>query len=143
MKKYFFVGDIHKSTKVRFPEIILLEQRSKRLKLVTESKTYEIDSSLRRLAKHLPRQKFIRVHKNYLVPLHRIMGFDRKSGHLYVQPFKPDNNIELPETWIRIPIGKKFNRLLCREEIVPGQEKRFKKKLNQLLLHVLNGETDN
>ncbi|HEY0750813.1 MAG TPA: LytTR family DNA-binding domain-containing protein, partial [Chitinophagaceae bacterium] len=61
-----------KAVRVNVDEIYYLEALDDYIKVVTENKTYLINSTLKNMQQELPEHKFIRVHKSYLVAREKI-----------------------------------------------------------------------
>ena len=61
-----------KAVRVNVDEIYYLEALDDYIKVITETKNYLINSTLKNMQQELPEHKFIRVHKSYLVAREKI-----------------------------------------------------------------------
>lgn len=132
-QKLLFVNDKYKLFTIGLPDIVLLQQQRRHLELVTKHKTFELEADFHQLQKQLPRRKFILVRKNCLVRAKKIICYDPINRNLYLQPQPKHKASLLPDTWLKVPVGKSFTRWLKREQVVYGREKKYALKLDLLL----------
>ncbi len=132
-QKLLFVNDRYKLFKIGLPDIVLLLSQRRHLQLVTKHKTFELEADFQQLQKQLPSHKFIQVRKNCLVRAKKIICYDPIHKNLYLQPQPKSKTSFLPDTWLKVPVGKPFTRWLKRENVVYGREKKYALKLDLLL----------
>ncbi len=74
--------------KVEFDEILFIEANRNYCQLSTTKEVYQLSVPLKKIAKQLPNSLFIRVHRSYLVSLHKIKNVHRHGEHLTIQNHK-------------------------------------------------------
>ncbi len=102
-----FVRDGGKLTRVLYPEINWIEADDSYCHLHTVRKKYTLRMSLRDLEDQLPHNRFLRVHRGYLVQMACIEQVDPQANELQLQ----GGNV--------VPIGRAYrNDLLARLHLV-------------------------
>lgn len=79
MHKYFFIRTDGKYVKINFHEIIYAEGSRNYTKIITETKSYLVLITMKRLENFLPVNLFRRIHKSFIVSLDRIIEFDKEQ----------------------------------------------------------------
>jgi two-component system LytT family response regulator len=104
-KEYFFVNADHSQLKVMFDHIIWMEGLRDYVKihLKDTSKPLVIRGSLKSMEEQLPADKFIRIHKSYLIAVESIVAIRKNSV------FIKDKELPVGETYREI-VGKLINR---------------------------------
>ncbi|MBD0288830.1 MAG: response regulator transcription factor [Flavisolibacter sp.] len=69
---YFFIKCENKIQKVTYDEVLYMESRSNYVLIYTDTKKYLSYLSLNILVDKLPKHRFIRVHKSYIVAIDRV-----------------------------------------------------------------------
>lgn len=100
MINYFFIKADNRYEKISLTEIIYAEAAKRYVRLFTEEKSWLITTSLKQLEELLPKEKFLRVHRSYLVSLDHVISFDV-------------DNVYLNE--LLIPIGQQFRPQLLKK----------------------------
>lgn len=93
VKDYFFVKADYKLVKVFYNDIVFIEGLSEYVKIHTTGKALVVLESLKNLESNLPVDKFIRIHKSYIVATDKIKAI---TG----------NSIEIGDELL--PIGKSY-----------------------------------
>ncbi len=89
----------YKNTNIRLADILYIESMDNYIKFyLTDQKPVLSQMSMKNVQELLPADKFIRVHKSYIVPVHRISSFNSKQIILY-------NNFT-------IPVGRVYSKIL-------------------------------
>jgi DNA-binding LytR/AlgR family response regulator len=83
--------------KVYLDEIIYVESQKDYVRIVTEEKDVVTKQKISYLEERLPKDKFLRVHRSYIVPINRITAFST-------------TNIEIDE--IELPIGRSYKQFV-------------------------------
>lgn len=96
---HFFVKADHKKVKVRYADILYVEGLKEYISIYVPGQRIITLESLKNMEAMLPKDKFARVHKSYIVAFEKI---DAVSGHA----------IELAGK--NIPVGKSYRQVLDR-----------------------------
>lgn len=72
VKDYFFVKSNYKMLKVNFDDILYIEGLSEYIRIKTKTANIITLQSFKNIEKTLPENKFIRIHKSYMVSLNKI-----------------------------------------------------------------------
>ena len=99
---FIFVISDHKLVKVKWEEVFHIKAMENYICLFTDSKRYIIHATLKSVAENLPSEKFLQVHKSYIVQTSKITGIN-------------GNTLELGS--FRIPLSRNFKDKLM-EKIV-------------------------
>lgn len=86
--RHVFIQDGKNIYKISFDDLLYLEGFGEYVKVVTVSKTHLVRDSLSDFEQKLPGDRFLRIHKSYIVNLEKITGYS--SVHVMLK------NIELP-----------------------------------------------
>jgi len=78
-KTYLYIKSNLKKRKVYTKDIKWVEALGDYVKVVTSSSNLIVLSSLRNFEKKLPRNKFLRIHKSYIINLDRIDNLSNKT----------------------------------------------------------------
>ncbi len=92
-KNYFFVKANKKLIKLFFDDIIYIESLRDYIQIVTKNDRILVLSSMNAFLKQLPADKFLRIHRSYIINTSKVTSID-------------GNLIELPEK--KIPIGRNY-----------------------------------
>lgn len=92
-RNYIFVKEGSSTVKIILSEILYLESLKDYIKIYTPQKTFITLMALKTMAEKLPQDKFIRVHRSYIIAFSKIDSIQR-------------NRIIIGENWI--PIGDQF-----------------------------------
>lgn len=76
---YLFVKYNYQWNKIFFREIEFIEALDDYIKIYTTGKPYLIHMSMKTVSDKLPSQKFIRVHRSYIVPIEKINSWNKNS----------------------------------------------------------------
>jgi len=104
-KEYFFVNADYSQVKVTFDHIMWMEGLRDYVKIYLKntSKPLVIRSSLRAIEEQLPAEKFVRIHKSYLIAVESILAVRKNSV------FIKDKELPVGETYREI-VGKLITR---------------------------------
>ena len=91
--KFIFVNADYKKVRINLKEILYIEGLSDYIKIYTGDKPILTLLSLKAMEEKLPENKFIRVHRSYIVSIHKIESIQR-------------NRIIIGKT--RIPVGDNY-----------------------------------
>lgn len=95
---FIFVKADHKLVKVHWDEVFYIKAMENYICLFTDSKRYIIHATLKSVAENLPSEKFLQVHKSYIIHTSKIAGIN-------------GNTLELGA--FKIPVSRNFkNRLM-------------------------------
>ncbi|MBU1014681.1 MAG: LytTR family DNA-binding domain-containing protein [Bacteroidetes bacterium] len=76
---FIFVKSDYKLQKVNFKDILYIEGMKDYLRIVTPEKRLMVLQNFRRMEDILPENKFIRVHKSYIISVEKIDSIGKKS----------------------------------------------------------------
>lgn len=79
---YIFIKSNLKNHKVYLDDLRYIEALGDYVKVITEEKKYTVLSTMKAFEKELPENRFLRVHKSYIVNLDRVKNFSNKSIQL-------------------------------------------------------------
>lgn len=92
-----FVKDENIYTKLKFDQIKWIEASGDYVSVVSEDKSYLVHTTMKQIESHLPKNKFLRVHRSYIINTSKLDNFDKEfcvvSGKM-------------------IPIGKSYRKEL-------------------------------
>ena len=92
---YFFVKNCNKTQKIDFDDILFVEGMKDYLRIWTDEEKIMTLLSFKKLEELLPSEKFIRIHKSYLISIDKIESIER-------------NRIKIGGE--RLPIGNSYKR---------------------------------
>ena len=78
-KEFIFVKSDYKLQKVRFDDIMYIEGMKDYLRIVTPKKRLMVLQNFKKMEETLPDEKFIRVHKSYIIAINKIESIGKKS----------------------------------------------------------------
>ncbi len=78
-KEFIFVKSDYKLQKVRFDDILYIEGMKDYLRIVTPAKRLMVLQNFKKMEDILPDEKFIRVHKSYIIAINKIESIGKKS----------------------------------------------------------------
>lgn len=78
-------------------DIQYIEANDDYIKIFTEGKHYLKKSTLKRIEKSFDPEKFIRVHRSYIIPVHQL---------LRIEPYEKDSHIALLHSGAKVPVSK-------------------------------------
>ncbi|MFC2107163.1 LytR/AlgR family response regulator transcription factor [Bacteroidota bacterium] len=77
-KEFIFIKADYKLHKVRFDEILYIEGMKDYLRVHTDSKKLMTLTSFNKLEKFLPDEKFIRIHRSYIISLDKVEQIEKQ-----------------------------------------------------------------
>ena len=92
---HIFIKVDKKMMKINIEEILFVEGMKEYIKVVTSDKTYITHKSLTSLSEELPNDKFLRIHKSYVIALNKVKSIE-------------GNRIQI--TSYTIPIGRNYSK---------------------------------
>ena len=97
VKDHLFLNVDRKKVKILFSEIVYIESQREYIKIVTTRKVYISKMSTHEIEDLLPQQFFKRIHRSYIVSIHKIDSFTAE---------------EVEVNGILIPIGRGYRDVL-------------------------------
>ena len=79
---YLFVKYNYQWNKIFFKDIILIEALDDYIKIHMQPKSLLVHMSMKAVTEKLPSQKFVRVHRSYIVPVDGITSFNKNTLQL-------------------------------------------------------------
>jgi DNA-binding LytR/AlgR family response regulator len=76
---YLFIKYDYQWNKVFFKDIELIEALDDYIKIYISPKPFLVHMSMKTVTEKLPKEKFLRVHRSYIVPVDRITGWNKNS----------------------------------------------------------------
>lgn len=92
---HIFIKVDKKMMKINMEEILFVEGMKEYIKVVTPDKTYITHKSLTSLSEELPAERFIRIHKSYVIALDKVKSIE-------------GNRIQIAS--YTIPIGRNYSK---------------------------------
>lgn len=92
---HIFIKVDKKMMKINIEEILFVEGMKEYIKIVTPDKTYITHKSLTSLSEELPNDKFLRIHKSYVIALNKVKSIE-------------GNRIQILS--FTIPIGRNYSK---------------------------------
>lgn len=92
---HIFIKVDKKMMKINIEEILFVEGMKEYIKIVTPDKTYITHKSLSSLSEELPAEKFLRIHKSYVIALNKVKSIE-------------GNRIQILS--YTIPIGRNYSK---------------------------------
>ena len=90
LKDHFFVNSDSKKIKINIDEIDFIESMSEYVKIFLSNKTHVVTlMRLKNLEEALPRERFVRVHRSYIVNVRNITTIERNRIVFYGQIYIP------------------------------------------------------
>ena len=81
--------------KINIEEILFIEGMKEYIKVVTPDKTYITHKSLTSLSEELPADRFLRIHKSYVIALNKVKSIE--GNRIQIQSYT-------------IPIGRNYSK---------------------------------
>jgi len=104
--EFIYVKHNQRFEKVVIADILYIESMLNYINIVTRKSKYTIYSSLKQIEKSLPDDKFIRIHKSYIVAIHGITAIE--SHHLFISDYRLPVSRSNRSLVIKTAIGLNF-----------------------------------
>ncbi|WP_291153745.1 LytR/AlgR family response regulator transcription factor [Flavobacterium sp. UBA7680] len=92
---HIFIKVDKKMMKINIEEILFIEGMKEYIKVVTPDKTYITHKSLTSLSEELPSDRFLRIHKSYVIALNKVKSIE--GNRIQIQSYT-------------IPIGRNYSK---------------------------------
>ncbi|SHH01547.1 LytR/AlgR family response regulator transcription factor [Flavobacterium defluvii] len=92
---HIFIKVDKKMMKINIEEILFIEGMKEYIKVVTADKTYITHKSLTSLSEELPGDRFLRIHKSYVIALNKVKSIE--GNRIQIQSYT-------------IPIGRNYSK---------------------------------
>jgi two-component system, LytTR family, response regulator len=92
---HIFIKVDKKMMKINIDEILFVEGMKEYIKVVTPDKTYITHKSLTSLSEELPADRFLRIHKSYVIALNKVKSIE--GNRIQIQSYT-------------IPIGRNYSK---------------------------------
>lgn len=92
---HIFIKVDKKMMKINIEEILFVEGMKEYIKVVTPDKTYITHKSLTSLSEELPAERFLRIHKSYVIALNKVKSIE--GNRIQIQSYT-------------IPIGRNYSK---------------------------------
>lgn len=92
---HIFIKVDKKMMKINIDEILFVEGMKEYIKVVTPDKTYITHKSLTSLSEELPADRFLRIHKSYVIALNKVKSIE--GNRVQIQSYN-------------IPIGRNYSK---------------------------------
>ncbi|KAF2328568.1 LytR/AlgR family response regulator transcription factor [Flavobacterium daemonense] len=92
---HIFIKVDKKMMKINIEEILFIEGMKEYIKVVTPDKTYITHKSLTSLSEELPTDRFLRIHKSYVIALNKVKSIE--GNRIQIQSYT-------------IPIGRNYSK---------------------------------
>jgi two-component system LytT family response regulator len=92
---HIFIKVDKKMMKISIEEILFVEGMKEYIKIVTPDKTYITHKSLSSLSEELPADRFLRIHKSYVIALNKVKSIE--GNRIQIQSYT-------------IPIGRNYSK---------------------------------
>ena len=92
---HIFIKVDKKMMKINIEEILFVEGMKEYIKVVTADKTYITHKSLTSLSEELPADRFLRIHKSYVIALNKVKSIE--GNRIQIQSYT-------------IPIGRNYSK---------------------------------
>ena len=92
---HIFIKVDKKMMKINIEEILFIEGMKEYIKVVTSDKTYITHKSLTSLSEELPADRFLRIHKSYVIALNKVKSIE--GNRIQIQSYT-------------IPIGRNYSK---------------------------------
>lgn len=84
-EKYLFLKDVDKFDKVVIADINYIESQKNYLLIFTNTKQYKHRATLKDFSEHLPNNVFIRIHRAFIINIHKIDNIDSKNNTIVIE----------------------------------------------------------
>lgn len=82
MHPFFFVRVKGSYLRVEFADIRYIESTGNYVKLVTDKQTFQLALRIHRLEEELPPELFCRIHRSFIVAIHKIDSFNNEDVYM-------------------------------------------------------------
>jgi DNA-binding LytR/AlgR family response regulator len=96
-RAYIFINNNKKKIKIYTDEILYIESKKEYISIVTHGNTYQTKFQLSEIEEQLQKNKFLRVHRSFIIALEKITAFS-----------STDVEINL----LQIPIGRSYKEMV-------------------------------
>jgi DNA-binding LytR/AlgR family response regulator len=96
-RTYIFINNNKKKIKIYTDEILYIESKKEYISIVTLENTYQTKYQLTEIEEQLPKNKFIRTHRSFIVSLEKITAF---------------SSTEVEINLLQIPIGRSYKEMV-------------------------------
>jgi DNA-binding LytR/AlgR family response regulator len=96
-RTYIFINNNKKKIKIYTDEILFIESKKEYISIVTLENTYQTKYQLTEIEEQLPKNKFIRTHRSFIVSLEKITAF---------------SSTEVEINLLQIPIGRSYKEMV-------------------------------
>jgi DNA-binding LytR/AlgR family response regulator len=96
-RAYLFINNNKKKIKIYTDEILYIESKKEYISIVTLENTYQTKFQLTEIEEQLPKNKFIRTHRSFIVSLEKITAF---------------SSTEVEINLLQIPIGRSYKEMV-------------------------------
>lgn len=107
MNDAIFIKDGGQYVRINHAEIAVVEACGKYVKIITEKKYFLVQTTMKRMETLLPADRFVRIHKSFIVSLSHISSFTRQS-------------VLLPGR--ELPIGDTYRTAMYSAVVIVGEE---------------------
>lgn len=81
-KEYFFFREKGVASKLKFADIHYIQANGDYITIFTDAKNYTIHSTMNSIEKELPNDKFLRVHRSYIIALDKIETVEDNTAYI-------------------------------------------------------------
>lgn len=92
-----FINNNKKKIKIFIDEILFIESKKEYISIVTQENTYQTKLPLNEIEEQLPKHKFLRTHRSFIVSLDKISAF---------------SSTEVEINLLQIPIGRSYKEIV-------------------------------
>jgi DNA-binding LytR/AlgR family response regulator len=96
-RTYIFINNNKKKIKIYTDEILYIESKKEYISIITVENTYQTKFQLTEIEEQLPKNKFIRTHRSFIVSLEKITAF---------------SSTEVEINTLQIPIGRSYKEMV-------------------------------
>lgn len=81
-KEYFFFREKGVASKLKFEDIYYIQANGDYITIFTNAKNYTLHSTMNSIEKELPTDKFLRVHRSYIIALDKIETVEDNTAYI-------------------------------------------------------------
>ena len=96
-RSYIFINNNKKKIKIYTDEILYIESKKEYISIVTSENTYQTKFQLSEIEAQIPQNKFLRVHRSFVVALDKVTAFS-------------STDVEIQS--LQIPIGRSYKEMI-------------------------------
>ena len=96
-RAYLFINNNKKKIKIYTDEILFIESKKEYISIVTLENTYQTKFPLSEIEEQIPKNKFLRIHRSFIVSLDKITAFS-------------STDVEIQS--LQIPIGRSYKEVV-------------------------------